>query len=187
MDTTQVANDACSAHGASQHADELAMALEHVVALKPQVIVEIGCDRGGTLYAWRQVCERVYGITSLDNSFAAGGSGWPLKAHGARVLGGDSHDATSLAWLTKQLDGASVDVLVIDGDHSADGVRQDVDDYGPLVRSGGLMLLHDIYITSDPRAEVYKVWPELIERYGDVREILGKADTPFGWGMVVMP
>ena len=86
------------------------------------MIVEIGCDRGGTLYCWRQLCDRVYGITLAENTRAGGGSeGYPLHEHGAVVWLGDSHDPAALEWLVWELDDDPVDVLFIDGDHSYAG------------------------------------------------------------------
>lgn len=183
--------------GASQRAGELAQALELAAEIQPQVIVEIGCDRGGTLYAWRQICERVYGITLADNSPATGGAGGRLVPHGATVLAGDSHDPASLAWLTGRLSGHPVDVLVIDGDHSVAGVRADLAMYGPLVHPGGLILLHDVVHTADPRAEVWKLWPELADRYEHsvisestgitwvcFGDRLAESAGGFGWGVI---
>ena len=37
----------------------------------------------------------------------------------------------------------SIDLLFIDGDHSLDGCRQDVESWLPYVRSGGIVLFHD--------------------------------------------
>lgn len=181
-DFAEVARVARNAHGASQRPDELAEALELVASIKPDVIVEIGCDVGGTLFAWRQVCPYVYGITLADNSYETGGQGRPLVDHGAAVRVGDSHDPASLEWLTKQLAGRPVDVLVIDGDHMIDGVHSDLGMYGPLVRPGGLILLHDIASVGDPRAEVWKVWPELTERYR-TSEIRSPVHS-YGWGVI---
>lgn len=38
-----------------------------------------------------------------------------------------------------------LDLLWIDGDHSEEQVRTDVEHFGPLVRAGGIMALHDYY------------------------------------------
>jgi Methyltransferase domain len=175
--------------GASQDADELAQAVGVIAALGPAVVVEIGCDRGGTLYAWTQVCPAVYGITTADNGYESGGSGLALETHGAVVHVGDSHDQGSLDWLLGQLAccenptvAHQVDALVIDGDHHVAGVRQDLAMYGPLVRPGGVILLHDISYTPDPRAEVWKLWPELAERY-QASEIHNPAGG-YGWGVI---
>jgi FkbM family methyltransferase len=183
VDAAVVAKAARHEHHASQREDELAVALAEAARVRPQTIVEIGCDAGGTLFAWRQLCDAVYGITLADNSYAAGGSARPLACHGAQVHIGDSHDPAALEWLRDQLDGDPVDVLVLDGDHSAEGVRADLANFGPLVRSGGLILMHDIDSRTDPRAQVHQVWPELAERHitSTVRPPTGDG---YGWGII---
>lgn len=179
--------------GASQDPGELHVVLEEIEALDPlRVIVEIGCDQGGTLYAWRSVCERVYGITLADNEYDAGGSGKPLLAHGATVRVGDSHDPASLEWLTDELgvlrlpEGEyttdPVDVLVLDGDHTAAGVVADLVMYGPLVRPGGMILLHDINSGADPRVHVPEVWHALRSQH-EASEITAEDGGP-GWGII---
>jgi cephalosporin hydroxylase len=191
------------AAGASQEEWELGAALGLVRSLAPRVVVEIGCDRGGTLYAWRSCCERVYGITTEDNGYDSGGSGLPLVTHGAVVRIGDSHDPASRDWLlgelaipatmlaeavlTRRADGQPVtfrpaDVLVLDGDHSPEGVAADLADYGPLVRAGGLILLHDITPGTDPRARVHEIWPGLADTY-QTTQIVNR-DGGFGWGVI---
>ena len=185
---TQVAAEALRL-GASQDLTELADAIEMIEGLEPAVVCEIGCDRGGTLYAWRQVCPLVLGITTADNSYESGGSGQPLEPHGAVVHIGDSHDPASRAWLVDQLAccanpavAHALDALVLDGDHQVDGLRADLADYGPLVRAGGLILIHDIGYTADPRAQVWQIWPELARRYqtGEIRNPAGG----YGWGVI---
>jgi len=196
--------------GASQDADELGAALVLVRALDPCVVVEIGCDRGGTLYAWRQVCGRVYGITLADNGYDAGGSGLPLEPHGAVTYIGDSHGSAALEWLIDELAvpvaemsmaelvatpqvlmqvtrpcsareaTVPVDALVLDGDHSAAGLVADLAMYGPLVRPGGLILVHDIHSGHDPRVQVHEVWPHL-------RAAFDTSEIDFGgpgWGII---
>ena len=44
---------------------------------------------------------------------------------------------------------APLDLLFIDGDHSYDGAKADLDHYAPKLRAGGLLLMHDF-----PRPEV---------------------------------
>jgi cephalosporin hydroxylase len=162
--------------GASQDAHELHMAVDLVMEAEPKVILEIGCDRGGTLYAWRQVCDRVYGITLAANADSGGA---PCQEHGATVFYGDSHGDEVLAALLTALDGDPVDVLVIDGDHHLDGILADLEDYGTLVRPGGLILLHDVLPECFPEVHVHKVWPQLREKYQT--EMIGNT---FGWGII---
>lgn len=171
--------------GASQEPWELARALELVRSVSPRTVVEIGCDRGGTLYAWCETGARVYGITLADNGAATGGSGLALENHGAFVLIGDSHDPHMPTALRSVMEGEPLDVLVIDGDHAAAGVRADLAAYGPLVEPGGLILLHDITSVPDGLrpVEVSQVWAEIRDRYvtGEIRHPEGPAQ---GWGVI---
>lgn len=179
------------AYGASQHPEELAAVVELARSARPLIIVEIGCDRGGTLYAWRQICREVYGITLADNGQDAGGSGLPLERHGAQVHVGDSHSPAARAWLCNHLYATNldrwcplVDVLAIDGDHTYEGVWADLEMYGPLVKPGGLILLHDIHsVPPHPefRLDVPRVWAECVAAAYDTSEI--HAGGP-GWGVI---
>jgi cephalosporin hydroxylase len=177
----EIARVAYEHHGASQRQNELAQALALVASIAPAVIVEIGCDAGGTLYCWRQLCDRVYGITLVDNSPATGGQQYPLTDHGAVVLRADSHDPLSVAWLIDQLDGCQVDVLHIDGDHSYDGVRADYEMYSPVVRPGGLVLFHDVLNVWDQRVDVPRFWADLTGGVG--RVITSRRARPLGFGV----
>jgi cephalosporin hydroxylase len=188
MTPDEIASVACHEHRASQKQDELAAAVELVAAADPKTLLEIGCDRGGTLWAWGQVCPEVYGITLADNSYSTGGSGQPLNTHTAMVYVGDSHDPTTLAWLTGQLYGRPLDVLVLDGDHLYPGIQADWELYGRLVRPGGLILLHDIYSAGDLRCEVWKFWPGKVKALPPdwVSEIRSAEATAYGWGVVTV-
>lgn len=175
----EIARVACQEHHASQRYDELAEAVALVAAAAPQVIVEIGCDAGGTLYCWRQICPAVYAITLADNGPATGGQGYPLTTHGAVVCIGDSHHAGSLAWLKNQLGRRPIDVLHIDGDHTYEGAAADYEMYSPLVRPGGLVLIHDVlnYQTDVPR-----FWRDVAGDAGQV--IASKRPRPVGFGVL---
>lgn len=178
----QAAFDACQSHHASQRLDELAEAVRVAASIHPEVIVEIGCDAGGTLYAWRQICPSVYGITLPDNSWATGGQGYPLVDHGAEVLRGDSHDVRSLMWLRQKLDGRPIDVLHIDGDHSYVGAAMDYSMYGPLVRPGGLILLHDVLNAHNTLVDLAQLWDEIRGEDGYV--IASTRSRPVGFGVI---
>lgn len=178
-----IAWHAVNHHHASQRLDELAAAVARVMAVQPQIIVEIGCDAGGTLYAWRQITAEVYGITLLDNSIPTGGIGAPCDPHGATLIRGDSHDPATRAQLVAALHGRPVDVLVVDGDHSYAGAKADLDDYGPLVRDGGLVLFHDVVNDRDPRVDLTRLWAELTAD-GRGETITSRTGRPLGWGVL---
>ena len=45
----------------------------------------------------------------------------------------------------KQYADASIDFLMVDGDHSYEAVKKDIENYLPKMRSGGLIVLDDSY------------------------------------------
>lgn len=189
----EVAQEACAHQHASQRFDELVTLLD-VIALDmvPDVIVEIGCDAGGTLYAWRAMwpTARVYGVTLDDNGPHTGGQGYRLADHGATVLRGDSHDRVTLQRLKDQLGGRKVDVLFIDGDHTREGVLADWNMYAPLVRAGGMVVFHDVCNDSAMTAGSREVWEQMKReagQYGEpVMEIASSAHRPVGFGILRM-
>lgn len=59
---------------------------------------------------------------------------------------GDSKDFASIsAQIPKVLD-----ILMVDGDHSYEGVKSDLAWYAPLVRDGGKIIMHDVVSAYDP-------------------------------------
>lgn len=53
------------------------------------------------------------------------------------------------------------DLVLVDGDHSADGARADLDNVLPLVEPGGCIVFHDIAHPSHPYlAGVFAAWHE---------------------------
>lgn len=186
-DWVAVAAAAVDFHGALQRRDELAWLLLAVAVREPQVVVEIGVDRGGTLFCWRRMCERVFGISLPGSPTAAFGSGGVLVDHGAEVLFADSHAQSSVEWLVDRLDGAEVDVLFIDGDHSYVGVARDHLMYGPLVRSGGLVVFHDVRVHY-PGVGVARYWSEVTSRPGARwTELVSRKHRPYGFGLLEVP
>ena len=67
---------------------------------------------------------------------------------------GNSHEGETL----KKIPQKEYDILLIDGDHSYEGVKQDFEMYAPLVKKGGLIFFHDII---NQNCGVPKFWNEL--------------------------
>jgi predicted O-methyltransferase YrrM len=104
----------------------------------------------------------------------------------------DSHADSTRDRLVELLAGQPLDFLFIDGDHSYEGVRTDFELYGPLVREGGLIALHDI--NPDQRAqgstagaisgEVPRFWQELRETRRTEELIADPGREGYGIGLV---
>ena len=60
------------------------------------------------------------------------------------------------------LKGRKIDVLMIDADHSYEGVKRDYDLYSPLLADDGFIAMHDVILNRfDPEIEVHRFWDEL--------------------------
>jgi len=164
---------AAQRRGAMQKLRELAPLVALVGSESPSVVVEIGTARGGTFYAWCRAAAPDATIVSIDlpgGPFAGvDGSadvttlrryGRPSQAlHFVRA---DSHDPETRAKLDEILGGREVDFLMIDGDHSYDGVKRDFELYEPVVGKGKPIAFHDIVPHPHaPACEVDRFWNEV--------------------------
>ena len=62
---------------------------------------------------------------------------------GIRQFVGDSHCPAARTFLQEVLQGAPIDLAFVDGDHSTEGVWQDIKLALPFCRPGTLLVLHD--------------------------------------------
>ncbi len=159
---SEIAYDAVDRYGCGQDREELSILLGIVNALRPNLVVEIGCDTGGSLYAWASTGAEVIGVSLGPHDPTA-----ICQEHGATLIRGDSHDPAVIDQLVKVLAGRVPDFLWIDGDHSEAGCRAD----WLLARKLGARAVgfHDISprrIPGDPG--VRKVWGEVCARYPSV-------------------
>jgi predicted O-methyltransferase YrrM len=182
---------------ASQKLDEIVPALERIERLRPQRVCEIGTAAGGTLYLLTRVSAPDALVVSIDLGISPHTRALRerLARSGQRVvsLAGDSHSEETAVRLERLLDGQPLDTLFIDGDHSYDGVRADFERYGRLVRTGGIIALHDInedfrtkYGIETPSisGEVPRFWRELKERHRTEELIADPEQDGFGIGLV---
>lgn len=148
---------------------------------RPSTLIEIGTFLGGSLFLFSRVAADDATLISIDLHRGEWGGGYPAvrsvlyrsfarKGQRIELVRADSHDPRTLQRTKRLLDGRDVDFLFIDGDHSYDGVRSDLEMYGPLVRPGGLIAFHDIMPTDDERVGVPALWSELKDVH-DTREL----------------
>lgn len=96
---------------------------------KNGVYLEVGVDKGKSLYIARQVAKKsvkVYGVDLVANP----------KVNGTIFMQRDSKTVPK-GWRTK------IDVLFIDGDHTYEGCKADIEAWEPFVRDGGVIYFHD--------------------------------------------
>ncbi|MEM9914736.1 MAG: class I SAM-dependent methyltransferase [Planctomycetota bacterium] len=167
--------------------------------LKPQRVLEIGTARGGSLYLWSQAATDDATLVSVDLPGGDYGGAYPdcrtpfyqsfarpeqtMHLHRA-----DSHQPASLDLVKQDFGDQPIDYAFIDGDHLYEGVKQDFEMYGPLVRPGGLIGFHDTQPRpQQPTIQVDRLWREIVERYPDhTQEFVGPGRA-IGIGLLRVP
>lgn len=146
-----------------------------IMAINPEIILEIGILRGGIISYFRNRVKQVIGIDH-KNKFK----------YFNDIIIGDSHSDKTLQEVYRRLNNSKIDVLYIDGDGSYEGTKKDYEMYSPLVRNGGIIAFHDIIsdrIDNKGKpivVERYKVWNDIKNRYKH-REIVDESNR---WGGV---
>jgi cephalosporin hydroxylase len=132
--------------GAHQRRGEIVPFLETVAALRPRRILEIGTGDGGTTILLSRVAESVQWLAGVDllvkNKPRIRRMSPPAQT--VVLIDGPSTARRTYDRVIRSLNGALLDVLFIDGDHSYEGVRADYERYKHLVRAGGFIAFHDI-------------------------------------------
>lgn len=187
LNTQQIVDIAFSTFNIVQDREEITWMAEKVKELRPEVIVEIGTERGGSMFVWDSVGQHPGLRISIDMCDM---STKQFREHAFKKVGtidninfieGNSHSDEVYNKLIELLCGRKIDYLFIDGDHSYEGVKQDFEKYSPLVRDGGYVGFHDV-IESDENKRtntlVFKFWQELpehkrMEKIVDGKDIFG--------------
>jgi predicted O-methyltransferase YrrM len=179
------------AHGAIQKVPELARLIGLVRAVRPRAVVEIGSFKGGTLSAWCKVAAPDAILVSVDLPAEYGTPSTPDELRSlardrqrVEVVRADSHADETRAEVEAALGDRAVDFLMIDGDHTYEGVRRDFELYAPLVRDGGVIAFHDVLPHPKvPGVEVPRLWEELRSDFEHEEFVEPGSDAGFDrWG-----
>jgi predicted O-methyltransferase YrrM len=193
-----MARAACK-EGANQHWSELSELLHMLRDLHPRRIMEIGMDRGGTMALWSQIADAEACLIGLDINIGTGVEARirsKLKvAQTLSLIEADSHAHVAKQRVLGTLRENKLDFLFIDGDHSYEGVKQDLENYGSLVRSGGLIALHDIVPDYSVRfgiqtgrnaGGVHQFWREISNCFPHYEFVESVAQDGYGIGVICL-
>ncbi len=140
---------------------------------KIETMLEIGTDRGGSLFLFSRIASPGARIISLNMPFSRLNGvamreryklyrSFATKSQTIDIIEGDSHHIGMLEKVKLASNGKKFDFLFIDGDHSYEGVKRDYEMYSGLVRKGGIIGFHDIIKWEEKRTNpVRKLWEEV--------------------------
>jgi predicted O-methyltransferase YrrM len=153
---------------ARESTNRLSDIFEHLPALRAEAhgnVLEIGVRGGASTSALiLGVRERGGHVYSVDITAACGTDVFLDDPQWTFLHGHSEYDAARI--LSKVP--ISLDVLFIDADHSYRAVQSDLAKYGPRVRKGGVILLHDTELEG---AGVRRALVEYAEKLGSVPEL----------------
>lgn len=184
-----------------QKRSEILRLTQLVRELRPATVCEIGAAGGGTAFLFAHAAAHDATVVSVDVEFErARQKAVRLFARERQRLvcvQGDSHAEATVARVRAALGGGQLDLLYLDGDHSFEGVAADFRTYTPLVRPGGLVVMHDIVAdfrtryrieTSSDTGGVPRFWELVKSACGEVTEIVeDEAQDGFGIGVLRWP
>jgi hypothetical protein len=135
-------------------------ALEGILSgLQPRLSIEIGTAEGGSLRRIAAHSAEVHSFDLLEPSL-------PVHEWGDVTLHtGDSHRLLPEFLAQLAADGRNVDFVLVDGDHSADGVEQDLNDL-----LGSPALQRSVIVVHDTANDIVREGVERV-RFGDFERV----------------
>jgi predicted O-methyltransferase YrrM len=165
----------------------------------PSRSLEIGTNYGGTLLLLCNLSSPSAQIISVDLPSGRFGGGYPRRkiplfrrftkpGQRLHLIRADSHLQETKERVLRILGEQRLDYLFLDGDHTYEGVRRDFEMYAPLVRSGGIIALHDIAVHNrEIDCDVNKFWNEVRHRYRHQEIVENPQQGWAGLGILFMP
>ena len=184
---------ALTRYGAIQKPLELYRLARFVKGHTLEAIMEIGTWTGGTLYLWSRLAEPNATLISVDfppkpddPALVERFSRFVLPGQRLVCLREDSHALSTREKIEHLLWDQRLSLLFIDGDHKYEGVKHDYEMYSSLVRSGGLIIFHDIIEDPGyPSCGVPQFWSE-VRRGSEYVEIVDPRHHLKGCGIGVL-
>ena len=170
---------------------EIRALLEVVERKKPKTVLEIGTANGGTLFLWSRVAAPDAHLVSVDlpNGIHGGGyADWRIPIYHRfamprqkiDLIRGNSHSPAIIEKTKHLLNGHSADFLFIDAGHRYSDVKQDFENFSPLVSEGGIIALHDVaHHPDESLCEIDRYWRELKDKH-ESAQFIERSDQ--GWG-----
>jgi cephalosporin hydroxylase len=187
--------------GILQVENEIVPFLDYVASHDPVIIGEIGLKHGGNSFMFLRKLQHVELYLGMDLVLKniAKLKFYRRYSQKLHILEGNSQLQAIVDKARKVLAGKQFDLLFIDGDHEYDGVLEDLIQWYPLVKPGGLIAFHDIVPDEEEKTGVrpsdsqlwgggvYKLWAN-IKPHFEHKEFVNDWDQGgFGIGVITKP
>lgn len=156
----------------------------------PDVTIEIGTYQGGTLLGWAKVTKEILISIDLLDGYPPQKQklykilNYPEQTPEIITIQQSSQEVSTFKSVQKILGKKQVDLLYIDGDHRYEGVKRDFELWSPLVKSGGVVVFHDIIENQGSNYGVHLLWSELKPHF-QVEEIISEPSQN-GYGIGIL-
>lgn len=121
----------------------------YAVANQPRHVLEVGCYRGVSTEFWALHCARVVAVDPWDTGLSGRNMDAVWRAFLARVSHYPHVEIFPGYSLTAPVEGL-YDLVYLDGDHSYETVREEIQRFLPMVAEGGFIGGHDYTETPAP-------------------------------------
>lgn len=172
---------------------EFATLLNLYKQLNPENILEIGSFFGGTLWFWLTNSSRLDKVVSIDYPIPPGDCryeqmiaskslwrSWMNKSITFKEIQADSTLDSTVLQVAAIFPKNDLDFLFIDGGHDYNTVKSDFENYSKFVRSGGMIVFHDVVGLE----EVKRYWNEV--KVGKTYIEISKNEAGWGIGVIVV-
>ncbi len=137
-------------------------------ALSPlSTVIEVGGSFGGSFYLFGGLSDSPMQMINVDlckprrqaQCLVKVCEALKCQGHDVHLIRGDSQKPEVISQVRAALSGREADLVFIDADHSYEGVKTDFQNYGQMVREGGIIAFHDV--CPGGGGEVNRFWQEL--------------------------
>ena len=169
-----------------QNYQEISSLINIVNERKPKAVLEIGTANGGSLFLFCRAADSDAQIVSIDLPGGINGGGYPKwkerlyqlftkEGQTLHLLRKNSHLQSTKDYL-KSLGLRAFDLIMIDADHSYNGVKTDFELYQDLLSENGIIVLHDVIKNEfDPSVQVDRFWKQVKSQY-ETQEIIDNVE-----------
>jgi cephalosporin hydroxylase len=160
------------------------IALQEIVwAVQPELVIETGIARGGSLVFYASLLQLLGGdrrVIGIDVDLRAHNRA-ALEAHPLfpriTLIDGSSIDPAVVARVGELAAGRAPVMVVLDSNHTADHVRAELAAYAPLVTPGSYLVVLDTVIETMPDAQFAdRPWRKGNSPWTAVAELLASSD-----------